>query len=153
MTRTRRDRSRLSPAAVAFVVSAAASLALPQTAWATNWAADVSGATASSAQSLAVAAPSNVTSSCPSPTSSKTVKVTWSAISHASFAVYQSTTSATSGYSLVASGVTTNSWTSGTLSNSSYWYEVVAYYSANWTSAKSAATAQRTIRSTTPVCS
>ena len=37
----------------------------------------------------------------------------------------------------------------GALTTGNYWYEVVANIGTNWASAKSAATAQRTITSTT----
>ena len=80
------------------------------------------------------------------------IKVSWSAVTHAStYTVYQSTSTATGPYSAVASGVTTTSWTSGVLSTGSYWYEVAATVGTTWTSAKSAATAQRTI--TAVLCS
>jgi hypothetical protein len=58
--------------------------------------------------------------------------------------VYQSITSATSGYSAVAT-VATTSWTSASLANNNYWYEVTATIGTNWTSTTSAATARRTI--------
>jgi hypothetical protein len=47
--------------------------------------------------------------------------------------------------------VTALTWTSATLATGSYWYEVVTNIGTNWASAKSAATAQRTIG--TSVCS
>ncbi len=106
-----------------------------------------SGSAGESEGSTKPAAPTGVTASCVSSTQQK-VTVTWSAVAHAStYTVYDSTTSSSSGYSVIASGVTTSSWTSGTLSTGSYWFEVVAVVGSNWASAKSAATAQRTIAS------
>ena len=60
--------------------------------------------------------------------------------------VYQSTTTATGTYTLQTT-VTTTTWTSAALATGSYWYEVVTDIGTNWASAKSPATAQRTISS------
>jgi cellulose 1,4-beta-cellobiosidase len=86
---------------------------------------------------------------------SKTIKVSWTAVTHATtYTVYDSTTSATGTYSSVAAGVATTSWTSGTLSSgTNYWFEVTASVGSNWTTAKSSATAESTINSTSPYCS
>jgi hypothetical protein len=67
--------------------------------------------------------------------------------------VYDSTTSATGTYSLIASGVATTSWTSGTLtSGTRYWFEVVANVGTHWSSVKSAATGSSLINTLTPFC-
>lgn len=90
-------------------------------------------------------APTGVTSACVSSIGSQ-VKLTWTAVPRASgYTIYDSTTSATTGYSLLATGATGTSWTSGSLSTGTYWFEVQAAIGTNWTSANSAATAQRTI--------
>ncbi len=69
------------------------------------------------------------------------------------YSVYDTTTSATGTYSLVASGVTATSWTSGSLSNNTnYWFEVVANVGSNWASTKSAATGESTIKNSNPFC-
>jgi hypothetical protein len=47
--------------------------------------------------------------------------------------------------------VSTTTWTSAALAAGNYFYEVIANVGSNWASAKSAATAQRTITST--ICS
>jgi hypothetical protein len=117
-------------------------------AWAGTWTVGLSTGSKGQAHSLPVASPTGVTSSCPAPTTSRTVRVSWTAISHATFSVYVSTTSATSGYSLTASGVTGSNWTSGTLTSGTYWFEVATVYSTAWTSARSAAAASRVISST-----
>jgi hypothetical protein len=106
-----------------------------------------SGSSGEAKASSTPAAPTGVSSACVSSSQQK-VKVTWSAVAHATtYTVYDSKTSSSSGYSVIASGVTTTSWTSGTLSTGSYWFEVVAIVGTNWASANSAATAQRTIGS------
>ncbi len=75
--------------------------------------------------------------------------ISWSTVTHASnYTVDQSTTSATTGYTAAATGVTGSSWTSGTLSATTYWFEVVALAGTNWVSPNSSATASRTISST-----
>jgi hypothetical protein len=69
------------------------------------------------------------------------------------YVVYDSTTSANGTYSLLASGVTTSSWTSSTLTASTnYWFEVVATIGSNWSSSKSSATSASTINSSNPFC-
>jgi hypothetical protein len=92
--------------------------------------------------------------SCNAPVTSKTIKVTWSAVTHATtYSVYDSTISATGTYSLLASGVATTSWTSGTLSSGTrYWFEVVANVGTNWTSVKSAPTGSSLINALNPFC-
>ena len=94
------------------------------------------------------AAPASPTSACTSPASYKTVKVSWTAVTHATaYAVYESTTTATGTYTLATSGVSGTSWTTGVLSTGNYWFEVLADIGTNWASAKSAATAERIISS------
>ena len=147
---TRRYSSRV---AVLLLVVVAAGMTAPRWALAAGWGLGVAGSTGAQAQSLPIKVPSTVTSSCPAPQTSKTVRVTWASAAHATFFVYQSTTSATSGFSLVATGLSGTAWTSGTLGNGSYWYQVAAAYGAiGWTSARSTATGPRVISSNAPVC-
>jgi hypothetical protein len=90
-------------------------------------------------------APVSVVAACTSPTG-KTIKITWAALALAtSYSVYQSKTSASTGYSLATSGVTATSWTTGTLSNGTYWFEVAGYLGTNWVSPNSTATPSRVI--------
>jgi hypothetical protein len=99
-------------------------------------------------------APTAAAAACNAPTTAKTVKITWNAVTHAStYSVYDSTTSATGTYSLLASGISTNSYTSGTLmTNKNYWFEVTAVVGSNWASAKSSATGESTINNSSPYC-
>ncbi len=125
-------------------------LATSGTAWAaTNWIVHVATTNSGEAHAQALpAAPASPAAACTSPASTKTVKVSWSAVTHATaYAVYESTTTATGTYTLVMSGVTAASWTTGVLGTGNYWFEVLADVGSNWASAKSAATAERTISS------
>lgn len=111
-----------------------------------TWAIGVGGTRAGEATAAAApAVPTGVAAACTS-ANGATIKVTWSAVTHATtYTIWQSTTSATSGFSVTATGVTGTSWTSGTLANGKYWFEVSARSGANWTSPNSTATAKRTI--------
>jgi hypothetical protein len=81
------------------------------------------------------------------------VKVTWSAVTHAtSYTIYDSTTSSSSGYASEATGQTGTSWTSGTLTAANYWFEVAAYVGTKWVSVNSAATGETTIKTSGTKC-
>jgi cellulose 1,4-beta-cellobiosidase len=118
------------------------------TAWATNWVPTLHSTSAGEAKAQGVpTAPTGTTAACTS-SSAKTVKVSWTAVTRATtYTVYDTTTSATGTYSSVATGVTTTSWTSGTLSAANYWFEVAAYTGTNWIGTTSTATAESTISS------
>jgi len=89
-------------------------------------------------------APGGVTATCSLLTPD--ITVTWSAVPHAtSYTVYQSTTAAGGPYSVAASGVTGNSWSSSGLALATFWYEVSATVGTNWEGARSAPTAGNTI--------
>ena len=91
------------------------------------------------------AAPTGAAATCTSATAA-TVTLTWNAVTLASsYDIYESTASASSGYSLAATGVTGTSWTSGSLALGNYWFEVAALTGSNWQSANSAATSETTI--------
>ena len=155
--RTRRPALRPHPRSVALALTASAVVWWSQAAacGATNWSAPVASGSKGESQSKALpAAPGGVGAACAAPTTSKTVKVTWSAVSLATgYPVYDSTTSATGSYTLVASGVTGTAWTSGTLTNNTnYWFEVTALIAANWASVTSAASPESTIKPQSPLC-
>jgi hypothetical protein len=91
--------------------------------------------------------PTGVSATCVAANQQK-ITISWAASAHAtSYTVYDSTTSATGTYTALASGIATTSWTSGTLTAGNYWFKIVAQAGTNWVSAKSTATAQRTIAS------
>ena len=115
---------------------------------ASKWSVPVhSGSSGQAHSQTTPSAPTSVTATCTSATSA-TVKIAWGSVSHAaSYSVYDSTTSSSSGYALVASGVSVASWTSGTLASASYWFEVAVVVGSHWTSANSAAAGPRTISS------
>ncbi len=152
-----RRAARLVARLVVLVFTVAlCTLSAPGSAWATtNWVVHLAASSKALARATALpAAPSSITASCAAPTTSKTIKVTWGAVTHATgYSVYQSTTSATGTYTLAASGIATTSWTSGSLTASTnYWFEVVAVVGTNWSSANSSASAESTIHSTNPFC-
>jgi hypothetical protein len=93
-------------------------------------------------------APTGVTGTCGNGQNKTSVVVTWTGAAHAtSYTIMQSTTSATTGYSTAASGVTGLSWTSPAgSSGTTYWYEVVAV-AGSWSSGASSASAAHTIGS------
>ncbi len=72
------------------------------TAWATaNWTVHVATVNSGEAHAQALPTAPTPTSACTSPASAKTVKVSWTAITHATgYAVYQSNTTATGTYTL-----------------------------------------------------
>jgi len=121
-------------------------LATPGPATASTWTVGVTGGgNASSASDAAPDAPSSVISTCVS-SSSNTVRISWSTVQHATaYSVYQATSSATGTYTVVKTGVTSTSWTTGSLGKGSYWFKVAAVVGANWSGPQSAATAQRVI--------
>jgi|GEM_PF-1156495 len=124
---------------------------------ATSWSVGLAASSKGEAQAQALpAAPTGVSAACADPTTSKTITITWSAVTHASaYAVYKatSTTSTPGSYSSVETGLTTTSWTTGTLTaGDNYWFKVVADIGTNWASAQSSATAESTINSSNPYC-
>jgi hypothetical protein len=122
---------------------------------ASNWLVNVAASSKGESQaSVLPVAPTGIAASCAAPTTSKTIKVTWNAVTHATtYSIYDSTTTAGGTYSLIASGVSTTSWTSGALtSGTNYWFEVVAIVGSHWASVKSSASAESTINSTNPFC-
>jgi endoglucanase len=125
-------------------------------AWAvTNWTVTLHATSSGEAHSQTVpSAPTGVTAICNAPTSARTIKVSWTAVTHATtYTVYDSTTSATGTYSAIATGVATTSWTSGSLSaGTNYWFEVTVSVGSNWTSAKSSASPESTINTFSPYC-
>jgi hypothetical protein len=98
--------------------------------------------------------PTSVASTCAAPTTSKTIKVTWTAVTRATnYSVYYATTSASGTCTLTASGVATTSWTSGALTTeTNCWYEVTVIIGTHWTSVKSSASGESTINGTNPFC-
>jgi hypothetical protein len=118
-----------------------------EVAWAAPWAVGLATSSAGEDQggALPAAAPANPVSVCTGV--SPTVKVTWTAVASPahgnpaiSYTVFESTTSASSGYSAAATGITGTSWTSGSLAAGEYWFEVAASYGTNWLGSNSAAT-------------
>ena len=118
------------------------------TAWASTWKPTLkTGSTAESRAQGSPGAPTSVTAACSSSTA-ETIKVTWGSVTKAtSYAIYGATMSASGTYTSLATGVTTTTWTSGTLSAGNDWFEVAALVGSNWVGTKSAATTESTISS------
>jgi hypothetical protein len=157
LPRNRTPGLGLRPRALTLALTAAALVWWCETTacGASNWVATV--ATGSKGESKATslpATPGSVGATCAAPTTAKTIKVTWSAVSLAtSYSVYDATTSASGTYTQVASGLTGTSWTSSTLtSGTNYWFKVTALIGTKWASAQSAASPESTINNTSPFC-
>ncbi len=147
----------LSCLALASTLALALALALAQSASAaTNWVVQLTAGSSGHAQAQALpVAPGSVTATCNAPTTSKVVKVTWGAVTHATnYSVYQATsTTSTPGTYTKVTTVTTTSWTSGTLTaGTNYWFKVATTIGTNWAGAQSAATAERSINAANPFC-
>jgi|GEM_PF-3704660 len=91
-----------------------------------------------------LAAPTGVQASC-SGLVSLAAHVVWNAVSRASTYRIWRSTSATTGFTVVASGVTATSWTSSTLSLGTYYFEVSATAGTHWVGPQSAASNSITI--------
>jgi fibronectin type 3 domain-containing protein len=120
---------------------------------ASNWLNHLAASSKGQAKAQTVpTAPTGLTASCPVPTTA-VIKLVWTAVTHATaYTVYQSTTSATSGFALVKAGLTTPTWTTATLSATTYWYKVTVIFGNNWASVQSTVTNQATIHSTGTIC-
>lgn len=120
---------------------------------ANGWTVSTAALPSGLAQSLDPQPPATVTASCPAPSTDRSITVSWSPVEHAtSYVVYRSTTSATSGFGEVATGITTTTWTDTALKKGTYWYAVAAVAgSPTWISPLSDPSAERTI-GTTPRC-
>ncbi|MGC9960766.1 MAG: hypothetical protein ABSE47_02550 [Acidimicrobiales bacterium] len=128
-------------------------LATTCTASASTWALTVRAGSAGEAKGQAgPAAPAGTAASCVSSTQ-RLVTVTWGSVAHASsYTVYDSTTSSSGGYTVIAAGVSGLTWTSGSLSAANYWFGVVAYVGTRWVSAQSAASVETTISTSGKAC-
>lgn len=135
----------VQPKPVIAIIAGLAALAAGP-AFASTWISQLASGSAAETQSSGLpVAPGGVAAACTSSTNSK-ITVTWTAVSRASsYTVYQSTTSATTGYSVAASGVVGTSWTSAALTSGNYWFELSAAIGTNWSSAKSAASGESTV--------
>jgi len=121
---------------------------------ATSWAVALTASSHGEALAQTLpAAPVSPAAACVS-TTTKTIKVTWTAVPYAtSYLTYQSTTSAGGTYTATSGGTYTGTtWTSASLANGNYWYEVAAVIGNNWTGTRSVATGETTIQTSTTKC-
>jgi hypothetical protein len=132
--------------AVVLLLGVGAQLTGTSVAWAaSSWAVTVkAGSHAQTAAQAAPAAPATSAATCVSGLGN-TVKVSWSAVAHATdYTVREATAAASGPYTAVISTSGT-SWTSASLSGGTYWFDVVAIIGTLWTSPASVATGSRTI--------
>jgi hypothetical protein len=124
-------------------------LAMAAPAAASSWTVTLHAASSAESRShLAPPAPTGVTDRCTT-ASGNQITGSWNSVAGAtSYSIYVSQTSASSGYTLSASGNITTSYTSAALLAGNYWGEVVAFQGTNWVSVMSAATGETTISST-----
>jgi hypothetical protein len=141
----------LAPLSVGVLVAVLALSVVP--AAGSNWTLSLAAGSKAEAQAQpAPAAPTGVSDVCVS-SSGRTVTVSWNAVADAStYTVFKSTTTSGGSYSSTATGVATNSWTSGTLTAGNYWFKVEAYVGTKWVSVQSAATGETTIATTGTEC-
>ena len=137
------DASRRAGALTVLLV--ALLLAPAASAEASSWTLALAGGSAGQSAAGTLGTPGGVTGTCGTGANKTSVIVSWTTVPRAaSYRILQSSTSATSGFATVATGVTGTSWTSASLTTGSYWFKVVAVL-GNWSGPESAATAQRTI--------
>ena len=120
---------------------------------ASNWLNHLAAASKGQARAQTVpTAPTGMTASCPVPTTA-VIKLAWTAVKHATtYSVYQSTTSATSGFVEVKAGLTTPTWTTAILSAAMYWYKATVIFGNNWASLQSTVANRATIHTTGTIC-
>lgn len=149
MTAAARASARAAVVCVCFLLASLGCHA----ATAAGWSVAARSSSHGQARSVSLAAPTNVTATCTNPSTVKTITVSWTAVPRATYLIYQSTTSATAGFSYVTS-TTSLTWTSGSLTYGvKYWYEVAVAYTASWIGPNSPATTGHTINRSSPYCS
>ncbi len=117
-------------------------------AWATSWTVGLVSGSSGGAQAQPTPSPPATPAAVCTKKNGSTVDVTWTGVANAStYTVSVSTTSAGTGYTVAANGITTTSWRSASLATGTYWYEVAAVVGNNWASVNSTPTAQTTITS------
>ena len=68
----------------------------------------------------------------------QTVRITWTAVTHATtYTVYDSTTGSSGTYNTLATGVTTNPYTTVSLGAGTYYFKVAAVVGSGWTGVQS----------------
>jgi hypothetical protein len=89
-------------------------------------------------------APASASATCLAGGQRKIV-VSWSTVVHAmTYSIYTSTNAAGT-FALTTNGVTTTTWTSGSLGTGNDYFKVAAYFGTKWLGAESAATGETTI--------
>jgi hypothetical protein len=134
---------------VAAVLGASCAIAAAAT-----WSVALQSSSSGQGQSQAApSAPTGPTAVCVSG-ASQTVRIGWTAVAHAaSYAIYASTSGSSGTYSLLQGGVTSNPYTTASLGQGTYYFEIAALVGTTWPGAKSVATSPgRTIRTSGTRC-
>lgn len=120
-----------------------AALGVPEALAATTWSVALGSSNAESLSGGLPGAPTGINATCSGLLLSPKAVVTWNAVTRATtYDVYESSTSASSGYSIVATGVAPTTWTSANLGTGSFWFEVAAVTGSNWLGPTSSASPQ-----------
>lgn len=115
----------------------------------THWSVLAGAGNSTEAKSLTPTAPTGVTATCVSATTTR-VTVTWTAASHATgYTVYSSKTDAS--YTVVGTSTTT-SYTTAALTTAAYTFEVTTSIGTKWASVKSSASASRSMNDKKDTC-
>ena len=113
---------------------------------ASTWTVPLVGGSNGEAQGYALPPAPTATAAC-SGVVLGSIIVSWTAVAppNTTYTIYKSTTSGTTGFSAIATGVGGTSYTVSGLAISNYWFKVQGVSGTSWNGAQSAATAQRTI--------
>jgi hypothetical protein len=143
-------RHRTFRAVVALTAVLASSCAI---AAAAGWTVSASGTPTGSAKGKsAPAAPASQSATCVS-SSSRTVRISWTAESGApSYTISDSTTGSTGTSSQYAVGVTSNLSTTSNLPSGTYYFKVAAQMGTSWIGSQTTATSGRQIQLSQPNC-
>lgn len=138
------DRSAVVAVLAACLLAAGVLLGGTAAGAAAKWIVALAAESKAQAKSTSPAVPTGVRATCVSRATVE-IRVSWLTAAHATgYTVYQSKTSGS--YSSVAT-VTATDWTSGTLTNGKYTFEVSTSIGSRWTSSRSSSTSSRTITS------
>jgi hypothetical protein len=113
---------------------------------ASTWTVNLAAANHGHGQAQALPAAPAATATC-SGLVLGSIIITWTAVSppETTYTIYKSTTSATTGFSTIATGVSGTTFTVSGLAIASYWFTVQGVAGANWMGSMSAATVKRSI--------
>jgi hypothetical protein len=139
-------RTKWAPQFVVLLVAATVlGVSAGGVAWASGWLIAVHSGSSGESQSQPLpATPTGVSAACTA-SNQNTIQVSWSSVTNASsYQLYDSTSSSSGPYVSIANP-TGSPYTTASLSNGTYWFEVAAQIGSNWVGANSSATTSHTI--------